>query len=345
MPQRDDLTLLSWCGPKGWLIPICILSALALQLLALTLPFIEMSVFLEGQTIYGLLTTVKLLWKGELYTIAILIVSFSVVFPFVKLTGLMIAWVGLRPSPARSKLIKVLGTLGKWSMMDPFCVILLVALSSGQWAVGATTCVGVYCFLGAIVIAMVLSIIMSIADRRQSPPNAPRDAPAFRVASKGGFEATLVPAALLVSLACIVLAFDVPLIQIDQFLLHSNAFGLADVCIQLYKSNQHPLSALAWIGLGFVPLGVIALEFWAWLAKSTPNGHIARRHFIDYVHEWGMIDVFGLSLVLYLLEGSRFIKTEVRNGLWVLVGAVIMTQISRRIAQHVVLRCVRQRSL
>ena len=28
---------------------------------------------------------------------------------------------------------------GKWSMMDPFCVILVVALASDQWAVGADT--------------------------------------------------------------------------------------------------------------------------------------------------------------------------------------------------------------
>ena len=336
-------TLMSSFGRRAWLIPVMLVAALSLQIAALCVPFIEMSMFIKGTTVYGLLTSIHLMWIGGLYVIAILIISFSVVFPFLKLVGLTMAWMVLPPGRFRSSLIRVLGMLGKWSMMDPFCVILVVALASDQWAVGADTQIGIYCFLCAVVLSMTLSMMMMHCDRKMNPAPAAKSAAQFRISQKVGWEGSIVPIALVISMVALYFALSLPFLEIDQFLLKSNSFGIFELCVALWKDNHIALALLAWTGLLIVPVATILFEWWFWLSHATPDGHIAHRRFVDTLYEWSMLDVFSLSLVLFLLEGDQFIKTEVHEGLWFIVIAVIISQVSRRIARFTAQKCFRRR--
>lgn len=337
--EDSKQTLMSSFGRRAWLIPVMLVAALSLQITALCVPFIEMSMFIKGTTVYGLLTSIHLMWIGGLYVIAILIISFSVVFPFLKLAGLTMAWVVLPPGRFRTSLIRVLGMLGKWSMMDPFCVILVVALASDQWAVGANTQVGIYCFLCAVVLSMTLSMMMMHCDRKMNPAPPGKSASPFRISQKVGWEGSIVPIALVISMVALYFALSLPFLEIDQFLLKSNSFGIFELCVALWKDNHIALALLAWTGLLIVPVATILFEWWFWLSHATPDGHIAQRRFVDTLYEWSMLDVFSLSLVLLLLEGDRFIKTEVHEGLWFIVIAVIISQVSRRIARFTAQKC------
>lgn len=322
-----------------------LLAALALQIAALATPFLELSIFLKGTTVYGLWESVRLLREEGLYVIAGIIVSFSIIFPFVKLLLLAIAWFVIRSPLLRARVLALLGTLGKWSMIDPFCVILLVGIASGQWAVGASTQVGVYCFFSAIVLSMSLSIWMTVLHRRASPAREPRAQTSFRIVQKGGWASPLVGFLLLLSLACLVLAVDLPFLQVDQFLLHSNAVGVADLCIELAKSKQWALATLASLGLIIVPALLVGVETWWFLTRATPVRHVARRHFANFLAEWAMLDVFCLALVLFLLEGSRFIQTEARLGLWLIAASAFLFIAARRVAHAVALRCLKLRTI
>ena len=336
-------TLMTAMGRSGWLIPMMLVAAFVMQITALCVPFIEMTMFLKGTTIYGLLTSIHLMWNGGLYVIAILIIAFSVVFPFLKLMGLTIAWMVLPSGKLRTEMIRILGILGKWSMMDPFCVILLIAVASDQWAVGADTQVGIYYFLGAVVLSMTLSLMMMHCDRKINPTPALQSGTTLRIAQKIGWEGSAVPIALVISMVALYFALSLPFLEIDQFLLKSNSFGIFDLCVALWTNHHYPLALLAWTGLLIVPVTTILLEWWFWLVSATPAGHIAHRRFVDAFYEWSMLDVFSLSLVLFLLEGSEFIKTEVHEGLWFIVIAVIISQLSRRIARYTAQKCFRRR--
>ena len=46
---------------------------------------------------------------------------------------------------------------------------------------------------------------------------------------------------------------------------------------------------------------------------------------INIIARWSMIDVFGLSLVLIILEGHDLIRTDVKSGTFVLVLAIVLT--------------------
>lgn len=40
--------------------------------------------------------------------------------------------------------------------------------------------------------------------------------------------------------------------------------------------------------------------------------------------QWAMIDVFGLAIGLFLLEGSTLVPVEGQVGAWALLGAIIL---------------------
>lgn len=309
-------------GLWGWAFLALLAAALGLQVAALTLPFVHVSVFLAGAQDYRLVHTAQLMWEAKLYLLAGLIVGFSVVFPFVKIAGIALAWLGMMPGPARSWLLEALGKLGKWSMIDPLAVCLLVVFASDQWAVSADTKPGVICFLCAIAISMVLSAIAQHRDRLPAAADTERsDRAAARVTLD--FPWTLiVPGALCAAACAFVSTLNAPLLQVHQFLLKDTAFGLVEAGGALFASHQWALALLVWGGLIVVPAAVIAAQFAFWLIPAARPRQRLAWHGISFLREWSMLEVFAVALALFLSEGGGFIKTEMRAGFWVLFGAI-----------------------
>jgi len=309
-------------GPWGWVFMAFLAAALGLQLAALALPFVHVSVFLAGAQDYRLVHTAQLLWQQKLYLLAGLIVGFSVIFPFVKIAGITVAWLLLAPGPLRSRLLGTLSKLGKWSMIDPLAVCLLVVFASDQWAVSADTKPGVICFLAAITIAMVLSSIAQHCDRLSAAADTePRDRTAARVTLEFPWT-VVVPGALCIAACAFVSTLDVPLLQVHQFLLKDNAFGLVEAGAALFASHQWALALLVWGGLIVAPAAVIAAQFAFWLIPASRPRQRLAWHGISFLREWSMLEVFAVALALFLSEGGGFIKTEMRAGFWVLFGAI-----------------------
>lgn len=90
-------------------------------------------IFENQISVYGGLIT---LWKeGELFLFMILLV-FTVVFPFVKICSLLTLWLknGL-PRDRVEQMYRFVAQLGKWSMLDVFIVaILVLTVTSGGLA-------------------------------------------------------------------------------------------------------------------------------------------------------------------------------------------------------------------
>jgi len=309
-------------GPWGWVFMACLAAALGLQLAALALPFVHVSVFLAGAEDYRLVHTAQLLWQQKLYLLAGLIIGFSVIFPFVKIAGIAVAWLGMAPGKARSGLLGALGKLGKWSMIDPLAVCLLVVFASDQWAVSADTKPGVICFLCAITISMVLSAVAQHRDRLpRSADTEQSDRAAARVTLQFPWT-VIVPGALCTAACAFVSTLDTPLLQVHQFLLKDNAFGLVEAGGALFASHQWALALLVWGGLIVAPAAVIAAQFAFWLIPAARPRQRLAWHGISFLREWSMLEVFPVALALFLSEGGGFIKTEMRAGFWVLFGAI-----------------------
>jgi paraquat-inducible protein A len=309
-------------GRWGWVFLAFLTAALGLQVTALALPFVHVSVFLAGAEDYRLVHTAQLLWEAKLYLLAGLIVGFSVIFPFVKIAGIAVAWLGMSPGLARSRLLGALGKLGKWSMIDPLAVCLLVVFASDQWAVSANTKPGVICFLSAITIAMVLSAVAQHRDRLSAPDAGAGDGrPEARVTLDFPWT-VIVPGALCTAACAFVSTLDVPLLQVNQFLLKDNSFGLMEAGQTLFANHHWALAVLVWGGLIVAPAAVIIVQLAFWLMPASRARLRLAWHAIAFLREWSMLEVFAVALALFLAEGGGFIKTEMRAGFWLLFGAI-----------------------
>ena len=319
------LTLHRAAGPWSWVFLAALGAALALQVTALTLPFVRVSIVLAGAEDYRLTHTVQLMWDAKLYLLAALIMGFSVIFPFVKIAGIAYAWLIMRPGAGRRRLTAMLAALGKWSMIDPLAVCLLVVFASDQWAVSADTKPGVICFLAAITIAMALGAIAQRMDR-SSQAHGPDAGDASTCARTSGSLVRpwswLLPLMLAISAAAFVTTLSVPLLQIHQFLLKDNAFGLPQAGHALFTHGQWALGLLVWGGLIVAPAAVIAAQLALWIVPARPVRHATLWHLIATLREWSMLEVFAVALALFLAEGSSFIRTEARPGFWLLFLAI-----------------------
>lgn len=321
------MTLHRAAGPWSWAFLAALAAALALQVAALRLPFVRISVFLAGAEDYRLVHTVQLMWDAKLYLLSGLIAGFSVIFPFVKIAGLAIAWLGMPAGSGRRRLVRTLAALGKWSMIDPLAVCLLVVFASDQWAVSADTKPGVICFLAAITIAMGLGAVAQRLDREIAAP-APAAADGADPAKARTATALvhpwswLLPLMLALSAVAYVMATRTPLLQIHQFLLKDNAFGLVDAGRVLFGHGQWALGLLVWGGLLVAPAAVIAVQWVLWLVPTRPARRAAMWHAVALIREWSMLEVFAVALALFLAEGSSFIQTQARPGFGILFMAI-----------------------
>ena len=79
-------------GKSKFVIPSLLLISLIANILALTLPFLEIDEAFHKTVVYSLPHSVNLMWQHKLYVVSLLILCFSIIFPFVKLISLFLVW-------------------------------------------------------------------------------------------------------------------------------------------------------------------------------------------------------------------------------------------------------------
>ena len=285
------------------------------------MPFLRVAVFIQGGEDYSLLRSVWLLWQGGLHLLALLITGFSIVFPFLKIAVLAWAWFRMPAGHERTRTLEWMGRLGKWSMLDPLSVLVLVLLATDQWAVSTTTFLGVYAFLTAVATTMWLSIAASALDAADIRERAVDSCSRTSLARRSGARGALAIGVLVGAAALLVGALGLPFMQVNQFLLRSNEFGVGSVPATMAHDGNWPLAFLSAITLVTMPALTVLAELWAWLVPATPHAHRRRWRWIGWAREWCMLDVMALALGLFLMEGQALIRVDVQHGLWLLVAA------------------------
>jgi hypothetical protein len=276
-------------------IALLLAAAFALNAAALFLPFLEMDVVLAGTDVYSLPRSVGLMWDSGLYAIAILVVLFSVCFPFFKLAQLWRVHRGAPRGERAERALRFVERFGKWSMLDVWIVCLLIGLADDQFFVSTTPRVGLSAFLAAIVLGMVAGEVLAA---RHLVPDEPRAAPRKPV---------LVLAALVHAAA-----IATPFVAVDSFWLADNDLSVVGMA--------RALSIAGWAA--WAP----ALAVAAFLVVAPIGGLVARWRgsttWAARFERFTMLDVFAFALAIFLVEGDAFVPTELRGGALYLIGAV-----------------------
>jgi len=286
-----------------WLL----LTSLALNITALFVPFLDMRRGLSSDD-YDLLRSVTLLWDSGLYVLAMVIVAFSIVFPFFKLAVLLSITAGWIHPRRRGDWLAFVERFGKWSMLDVFLVCLMIALANDQLLVDATPRIGILCFTAAIVLSMSASAWMDARARRRQELARPPP------------RATLAWLALmqtvLLALVCAVLL--VPFLQIDDWLLVNRPISIVGAIVGLWETGARSLAVILAAFLALVPLASAVWTLVVIVRLRRGDRAVRARRTAARLRHWEMLDVFALALGIFLVEGRSFVRTELQWGAFLL---------------------------
>ena len=282
----------------------------ACNVAALLTPFMNLRIGFSTKP-YSLFTSVDMMWSTGLYVLAVLVVGFSVVFPFAKLA--ILTWVasGDTLDSSRQHWLAAVERLGKWSMLDVFLVCLILTLTSGQLMVGAEPLIGIPLFVVAILLSMVAGEKLTA-----SLPHDDTEAHAKPPLRAGVY--------LLLSALALAGTLTLPFLRIHDWKLSDHAYSVVSVVPTLWNEDSHLSAAIVALFLIVTPaLAWLASARWWWCRRAdrpAPLSHARAR----LMRRWSMLDVFGLALAIFLVEGDYLMKTEVRWGALFLVAMLAL---------------------
>ena len=310
----------------GWVAFVLtglLFGALICNVLALSYPFLEFSAAFKGKEFYSIPLTISLMWDFGLYAAAILVVAFSLIFPFVKLAMLLATlWVPMG-GPLRRRILVSLRNLGRWSLLDVFIVLTILVLADDQIFVGAVPKVGVTLFLVAICTSMLTCEVLDSLS-----PEANESEPSLALSSRkslysgSGWKFGLMLLLFAVTIVSLFGAIGLPYFHISQFLLKHKAYSVIDSVMALAQSGSLAFALTVLVFLVVFPLARISLMALEGFVPLSDEIRSRVRWWSGIIGAWSMLDVFVLALLLFMVEGDRLIAFEVRGGLYMLIISV-----------------------
>ena len=279
--------------------------SLALNLVSLFIPFTEVRVGAR-HTAFSLVRTVELLWHNGLYDLAVLVTGFSVCFPFVKLGVLGSIVAGLGTDVSRTRGLRLVVMLGKWSLLDIFIVSLILALVDDRVFVGGIPRAGSAIFMLAIVLSMIASDVM---ERAMLGPAAPPVSRGFSRPWRIGLLAGNV-----VTSAALVVALFIPALWVNDWRLANGPVSIVDAVPALWHSKAWFLAIAVGAFLVVAPLATQGLDLAGTAAVALGLSWKGFPRWSEVLRRWSMLDVFGLALLIFLLEGNKMVRTDLGLG-------------------------------
>ena len=321
MQNEDDnaATPYQRAGRAQIVIPIMLVLSVLFNVAALIAPFYTAKMFLHDPYTFTLPRSVLLMWDHHFYFIALLIFSFSIVFPFLKLTVLFYTWFFCRNATRRERLITIVGPLGKWSMLDIFVTIILMVLTNDRVLITSSLKIGVYFFLAAILLSMTCAMKMEIWILAQGDQSRADQRLLFRRFDHVSLLRRIwVCMLLIISLTALVLAVNVPVIRTHDVFFANNEYSVLAAVSALWDASKI-LTAFVFLTLVLGPLLHILGLMVMWTGRLGARSSYRLERFLHFIKSFNMLDVFCLALFIFITEGSELIMTEARSGLYLLL--------------------------
>lgn len=314
--RKQNEILAKSYGKKGLLVTLILAISFVFNVLALWAPFTRLGSLFSSTLSCSLPYSAYLMWDESLYFIAILVVLFSILFPFVKLSCLVYIWLIGKNKEKRNTALKIVEPLGKWSMLDVFATCIVLILCNKQILIYGSPMIGVDFFLAAIFLSIIASIIIDqlhdagLEKKDSNHTNCTKD-----LIFSSFWYKLFVVIGLFVSLIVLIVAIIYPYLVITSFLLISYSYSIFDSVIALSNVSL-VLSIFMLLTMIVFPilhnismllcyiLKLFAEKEYRWLARL-----------IKIFSRFNMLDVFLLGFVIFLVEGEAMVEIEHRLGI------------------------------
>ncbi|WP_221032096.1 paraquat-inducible protein A [Actomonas aquatica] len=293
-----------------WSVAVVLLVSFLCNLAVLFVPFMDLRRGVMTEP-YSLFRSVQMFWSSGLYVLAILVVAFSVVFPFAKLAVLAAVTLAGKPDARLREWLHWAERLAKWSMLDVFLVCLILVLTSDQVFVGATPLMGIPLFITAILLSMAAGEVLSAALRpsrgeNDRPPIPPRGS--WLLCSGFALGATL----------------SLPFLGVADWRLVDRDYSIVGLVPVLWTEGAWLAAVLAGLFLVGTPVAAWMLSFASWWRLRGGDDNDELNVWAAGLRRWSMLEVFGLALAVFALEGDHLMKTEMRWGALLLAVTMLL---------------------
>jgi paraquat-inducible protein A len=156
--------------PGNFQLPALVLASAACLVFGLSLPVLTFKEMVFWKHTFSVLTGIQSLYQERSYGLAAIIFLFSVIFPIVKLSMLLVIWYWPFSERKRSRIVAWVTQLGKWSMLDVFVVAITIVIAKLSKAMAAEPRPGIYVFALSVLLAMIAAWrVEALAKRRNTP--------------------------------------------------------------------------------------------------------------------------------------------------------------------------------
>jgi paraquat-inducible protein A len=301
--------------PRRHDIPVLLAVSAVLLPLGLTLPTVTLSTMagISGST-YSVITGILNLARGGNMFLALLIFSFSLIFPIVKLGMLAVIWFhGMQPD-RRDRALHALRVLGKWSMLDVFVVVALVGAIQFGFLATATPRIGIYLFSMAVLSCMVTTVLESrLAFTSEKPDRA-----------RGAHSLAALPVAVL-ALLFLGAGLALPLMEMKKWLFWSQDFSILGAVVRMAREGQYGLMGMVVLFVIVAPLGKLLGQIGLLFLRRRGPNHESLIRTLEAVDKWMMIDVFALGVLIVAAQLGGIADVSPRPGLGCFLAAVFLS--------------------
>lgn len=144
-------------GMNRALINLLLLLALALLVIGLSQPILSLEKFYIFGNEVSLLSALEQLANQNDWGLFALVGAFSVLFPMIKVSLLIVIANEPAKTAKHAKHLKWLATYSKWSMLDVFVVALLVVSVKLGALAQVNLELGIYAFAASVILTMLVS--------------------------------------------------------------------------------------------------------------------------------------------------------------------------------------------
>jgi paraquat-inducible protein A len=296
-------------------VPLLLAAAGVLLPLGLTLPTLTLSkIGGASESTFSVVTGIIDLARGGNVFLALLIFTFSLVFPMVKLTMLIAIWFRRIAPDRREEALHALKVLGKWSMLDVFVVASLVGSLQIGFLATATPRIGIYLFSGAALSSMVATVLESrLAHGREK--TAERQGPRSLAA---------LPIALL-ALVLLGAGLELPLMEVKKWIFWSRDYSVLAAVARMFREGHYGLAGIITLFVILAPLAKLLGQILLLFLRRTGEKQRRLSGMLEQLDKWMMIDVFALGLVVVVVKIGAIADVSPRSGLGCFLGGVFLS--------------------
>ena len=309
-------------GGRRFLLSLAILAASVCLALGITMPIVKLTKLVFWTTQHSLASTVVHLFEDSQWFLATVILLFSIVFPVLKLLYLLLLSTLSREDIARrSRQLRALEWLGKWSMHDVLVLALTIFFIKSQGVYDATSLNGVYFFTAAVIL-MILSYAWLRTDAAQVMPRAePR-----QISGLGNFVLSFL---IILATVFFVLGVILPVIRFTTVFVWTDQHSIATIIYALYQNQEYFLCTVLFIVSILFPF--LKLFYLLTLVTSPDLSPEFRKKSIatmEVLGRYSMTDVMVLALMIFYVNSLGYTEASVLSGAYYFAASALMTMLA-----------------